>query len=115
MRATIWEVSICLATEDKYYIATGRTHGFLVYPVMESAYHFNKVFSVEHKNNLCHFGSLSAEDKQLFSPRIKAIVTLKNAFESSNFNNLTVISKNNVMPWTGPYQEAPELKKKMSP
>ena len=115
MRPTVWEVSVCLATEDKYYVATGRTHGFLVYPVMEDAYHFNKVFSVEHEGDIRHFGSLTPEDRQVFSPRIKAIEILKHALQNEDFSSLMIINKENVKNWEGAYQEPPDAKKKLTP
>lgn len=112
-RKAIWEVSVCLSTNDKFYISTGKTEGILQYPALEDAYHFNKVLAVYHEDKLQHFGALTHAQRQIFSPRIKAIDNLKKALESENFSSIVVLDKKDVINWTGQYQEPKKIKLKM--
>lgn len=113
-RKAVWEVSVCLSTENKYYIATGKTDGILQYPPMENAYHFNKVFSVQYNEEIKHFGALSSQIREQFSPRIKAIDNLKKALLSEDFSNILVYDKKDIPEWSGLYQAPPEVKRKLT-
>lgn len=105
-KKAVWEVSLCMRIDDKFYISTGSLSGVLKYPVAETGYHFDKIFSVQTPTNshYTHFELLSEYDKHLLGPRFQALTKMKKALDTQDFSNLKVIDLKDVPPWAKEYQ-----------
>lgn len=111
----LWQVSLCMKKDSKYYIATGATQGKLNYPGTEFGYHFNTIFTVEKNNEYVHFELLSEEEKIQYSPRFKALRKLSHAIKNSDFSELKIVEEKNVLQWDGAYQKEWSNIKKIKP
>ena len=111
--STVWEVSLCIKKDDNFYIATGRTQGILKYPALDFGYHFNRIFApfIDGKEPI-QFELLSQEEKDLYSPRFKALRILSNALLNNDYSQLKIISEHDVSDWDGEYQKETIQKKK---
>jgi inosine/xanthosine triphosphate pyrophosphatase family protein len=103
-RRVVWEVALAVYLEGTYYVAKGVTEGVLKYPLAENGYHFDRVFSIPKDGEWCQFENLTDEEKIKQSPRFKAMRTLKEAFESGNYDQLQQFKEKEVLTWSGSWQ-----------
>lgn len=104
-RHCVWEVAICLELEKHFLLATGKTEGHIRFPLAAEGYAFEKFFGIwdpQQKQNT-HWPRLTAEQRFDFSPRTIAVKKLKKAIEISDYTELTVVTKELVPEWCGPY------------
>lgn len=112
----VWEVSLCMKKDDKFYIATGVTEGILKYPALDIGYHFDRIFATPNKEGeYQHFELFNPEEKQEIGPRFKALKLLRDAIISNDFSNLKVIDEKTVKNWDGEYQDEKKEVKKLKP
>lgn len=112
----VWEVSLCMKKDDKFYIATGVTEGILKYPALDIGYHFDRIFAIPNQEGQYqHFELFTQAEKQEIGPRFKALQLLRDAILSNDFSKLKVIDENNVEDWNAEYQDEKKETKKLKP
>lgn len=112
-----WEISVCLSTDKYFIISTGVTEGYIKFPKVEDAYHFDQVFSIaldEEGKDLKHWITFPDDEREALSPRNKAVQALKKAIETNDFSAVTVVPKDFVKEWKGEYQSEDIVKSTVS-
>lgn len=100
-----WVVSICLKTEDDFFVARGISEGVLSYPATEHGYNFETIFAINVNGKEKHFSDLTHDERLEYGPRYKALRMLTEALENNDYSKLLKISRNHLPEWKGEYQE----------
>ena len=110
-KKALWKVSLCMKKDDNFYIATGQAHGILMYPALDTGYHFDRIFAVPFKGHYTQFELLPMEQKVITGARFQALRKLTRALQTHDYSDLKVIAANEVENWNGVYQEENTSKK----